>query len=184
MTKSYDLQSILERLQRPRGYQGCRIRPHPEQKKAKWLAEISTESQVRTRKSWRPLLTETNTLRLFASPEEAEQALIEVRGPFTDHRPFSAQLESGLPEEQFWRRLIVQEEQRAPGSLETMIEDGATRLVEALRELRTCRSQKRANRLYEIVLGQSSRLSYLAQYVYEEAEQLQWLKVDVHAPSE
>lgn len=43
-----------------------------------------------------------------------------------------------------------------------MIEDGTTCLVEAMCKLRECQSQKRANQLYEIVIDQLNRLSYLA----------------------
>ncbi len=63
-----------------------------------------------------------------------------------------------------------------------MIEDAAARLVAAMRELRGCQSQGRANRLYEIIIGQSNRLSHLAQYANQVAKRLQWLKVDRERP--
>jgi hypothetical protein len=84
----------------------------------------------------------------------------------------------GIPEEQRWRDLFQREEEQTPGSLEEMIEDASTRLVSALHELRQCTSQKRANQLHEIIIGQSNRLFYLAQFVNHEAKRLQWLKVD------
>lgn len=178
MAKGYDLQCILDKLQRPRGYQGCRICPH-ESLKATWLAEMYTANQTRSRKSWKPLLvSQTNEIRTFTSPQEAERALIEERGQlFTDSRPLYIRLQLGVPKTQLWRDLISHTEQQAPGSLEVMIEDAAARLVAALRELRGCQSQRRANRLYEIIIGQSNRLSHLAQYTNQEAERLQWLKV-------
>lgn len=177
MSKGHDFQSILEKLQRPRGYQGCRIRPHQSQKST-WYAEMYTTDQTGTKKSWRPL-SEANEFRIFATPEEAEAALIEARGEvFTDNRPFMVQLQSGIPEEQRWEDVISRAEQQTPGSTEEMIEDAAKRLAEALRELRECKNQTRANRLYEIVIGQSNRLFYLAQFVNREAKRLQWLKVE------
>ncbi|SRR6266567_6983678 len=186
MGKHYhDLQSVLDKLQRPRGYQGCRIRPH-ESLKATWLAEMYTANKVRPGKSWKPLLvSEANDIRTFASPQEAEQALIEARGQlFTDSRPLYIQLHLGVPETKLWHDLISQAEQQAAGSLEEMIEDAATRLVAAMRELRGCQSQGRANRLYEIIIGQSNRLSHLAQYANQEAKRLQWLKVDQRGPAQ
>jgi hypothetical protein len=177
MSKGYDLQTILEKLQRPRGYQGCRIRPHPSQKNT-WYAEMYIADPTGTKKSWKPL-SEANAFRTFATTEEAEVALIEARGEvFTDNRPFAVQLQAGIPEEQRWQNLISRAEQQAPGSTEEMIEDAAGRLAEALRELRECKNQTRANRLYEIVIGQSNRLFYLAKFVNEEAKHLQWLKVE------
>lgn len=177
MSKGYDLQTILEKLQRPRGYQGCRIRPHPSQKNT-WYAEMYIADQTGTKKSWRPL-SEANAFRTFATPEEAEAALIEARGEvFTDNRPLMVQLQLGIPEEDRWNDIISRAEQQAPGSTEEMIEDATERLNEALRDLRGCKNQTRANRLYEIVIGQSNRLFYLAQFVNREAKRLQWLKVE------
>lgn len=171
-SKGYDLDTILEKLQRPRGYQKCRIRPHPTEK-ALYYAEMYTADQTGTRKSWKPL-SEVNKFRTFTTPEEAQEALIEARGePFTDNRPLIVQLQLGIPEEQQWEDVISRAEQQTPGSTEDMIEDAAKRLAEALRELRACKNQTRANRLYEIVIGQSNRLFYLAQYVNREARRLQ-----------
>lgn len=177
MSKGYDLQTILEKLQRPRGYQRCRIRPHPTQKNT-WYAEMYTADETGTKKSWMPL-SEANTFRTFATPEAAETALIEARGEvFTDNRPLIVQLQLSISEEDRWNDLISRAEQQAPGSIEAMIEDAAKRLSEALRELRGCKNQTRANRLYEIAIGQSNRLFYLSQFINREAKRLQWLKVE------
>lgn len=180
MGRGHDLQTLCQKLQRPRGYQGCRIRPDLEQRNKRWFAEIYTQDQAGTRKRWKPLLDEqTQETQSFASPELAEQALIEARRePFTDNRPFYIRLAVGIPEEQHWRTLISHAEQEAPGSLEAMIEDASTRLVAAMRELRTCQNQRRANKLYEIAIGQSNRLSHLARFTHEETTRLQWLKID------
>jgi hypothetical protein len=177
MGREYDLQSIFEKLQRPAGYQGCRIQPH-HSLKSTWLAEMYTADHQRPRKSWKPLCSEqTNAVRTFASPEDAELALVETRGPFTDSRPFYVQLAIEVSEEQRWHELISCAERQTPESLEAMIEDASARLVAAMRELRGCRSQSRANRLHEIIIGQSNRLSYLARFTNQEAKRLQWLKV-------
>jgi hypothetical protein len=195
MGKGYDLKTILDKLQRPRGYQGCRIRPDKDWRGNRiYIAEMLTPNLERKGKSWKPLEEEVSSqiaprqkeegqrstqIRVFQSPGEAEQALIDARGEaFTDNRPFFVQLGVGVPEDQQWRQLIRNAEQARPGSLEDMIEDGATRLTTAMRELRECQSQQRANQLYEIALGQSNRLKHLAHYAYEEAKQAQWLKID------
>ena len=128
MVREYDLQSILEKLQRPRGYQSCRIRPHVSQKNI-WYAEMYTTGQTGTKKSWKPL-SEANEIRTFSSPGEAKAALIEARGEvFTDNRPFIVQLQSGIPEEDRWNDLISHAEQQVPGVTSEMIEDAAKRLA-------------------------------------------------------
>jgi hypothetical protein len=177
MGKGYDLLRIIEKLQRPRGYQGCRIRPHPT-KENLYLAEMQTESQAHRRKIWKPLLSDAGDFCTFASSEEAQQALIQARGElFSDSRPFYIQLQLCLSDEILWRQSIFYAEQEMSGSAETMIEDAATRLTAAMRELRVCKSQKRANELHEIIIGQSHRLSHLAGFVNREAKRLQWCKV-------
>src|SRR6266702_4493773 len=134
MGRKYDItkKSILHKLRSPIGYQGCRIRPHPTEKTV-WLAEMYTADQMRARKSWKALLTEAGESQTFATPEEAQQAFIESRGePFAEsqHQPaFSIQLLQAMPEEEHWRSLFWQKEGLAEGSLETMIEDAAARLV-------------------------------------------------------
>jgi hypothetical protein len=113
------------------------------------------------------------------------QALVEWRGePFDELPlpPLGIQLLWLKSEEELWRELIEREERNAVGSLETMIEDASSRLVAAMRELRTTKSQRQANRLREIVEGQSKRLAYLARFVNKESKNLQWLKIDRAVP--
>jgi hypothetical protein len=130
-------------------------------------------------------LMEAGAVRTFASPDLAMQALVEWRGePFDELPlpPLGIQLLWLKSEEELWRELIEREERNAVGSLETMIEDASSRLVAAMRELRTTKSQRRANWLRQIIEGQSNRLAYLARFVNKESQNLQWLKVDRAEP--
>lgn len=79
-------QSILDLLQRARGYQNCRVRPSFSDKG--WLAETFTPDLLRPlqRKSWKALM-EAGAVRTFTSPDLAMQALIEWRGEQFDEPP-------------------------------------------------------------------------------------------------
>jgi hypothetical protein len=66
---------ILRKLQRHRGYQGQRVRPHSSHPTL-WVAEIHTFIGRGNKKGWRVLWDEKERYRSFKSPEQAYTALV------------------------------------------------------------------------------------------------------------
>jgi len=66
---------IIEKLQHRRGYQGCRIRPHPFNSTV-WLAEVYAPDVRSLRKGWKPFVDEkTRDYKVFKTPELAYKEL-------------------------------------------------------------------------------------------------------------